>query len=38
MGGMRGMRHGRDEEHERDQPAMGGMRGRRHGRDEAWER
>ena len=33
MRGMRGMRHGRDEEHERDK-AWGGVRGRKHGRDE----
>ena len=39
MGGVRGMRHGRNEEHERAE-AWGRVRGRRHGRDErdeAWE-
>ena len=36
MGGMGGRRHGRDEEHERDE-AWGGVRRRRRGRDEAWE-
>ena len=30
---MRGMRHGRDEEHERAE-AWGGVRERKHGRDE----